>query len=312
MSAGRRLSLLASTTVAVLLVPALALAQTGAHADPQDQIVISGTVAVPPGRVVDEVVVLHGNVTVGGVATGDVVVLVGHVTVTGQVSGDVMAIDGSVTLGPNAQVGGDVIAREDVRARPGAKVAGRIRRHVAFMWRTPVSVFGRFASWLAVTVSTLALGLLLALVAPRGLDAANTAARTAPWASLGWGVALAHALPALALLAVASIVVLPLGLAVALGLVLIGSIGYAVCGFLIGRLLWREPRGRLLAFTLGWAVLRAVGAIPFVSGITWALGAVAGLGASAVATWRARAAGGKHREGRVVTLTEPMREEAGL
>ncbi|HZP89525.1 MAG TPA: polymer-forming cytoskeletal protein [Actinomycetota bacterium] len=312
MSAVRRLALLTSTMVAILLVPALALAQTSAHEGGQDQIVISGTVSVPRGRVVGEVIVLRGHVTIGGVATGDVVVLQGDVVVTGQVSGNVMAIDGSVTLGPSAQVGGDVIAREDVRVRSGARVAGRIRRHVAFMWRAPASVFGRFASWLAVTVSTLVLGLALVLVAPRGLDAASAAARSAPWASLGWGTALAVALPALSLLGIASVVAFPLGLEVALGLALLGSIGYAISGFLIGRLLWREPRGRLLAFALGWAILRAVGAIPYVSGVTWALGAVAGLGAASVAIWRARAVGGRHREGRVVPLPEPMREEAGL
>ncbi len=307
----RSLALLASSAVALLVVPSVALAAGGVAA-PQDQIVLSGSVSVPRGRTVDEVVVLHGGVSIGGVATGDVVVFDGDVAVTGQVSGNVMAIDGSVTLGPNAQVGGDVIAREDVRAQRGAKVGGRIRRHVAFMWRTPVSVFGRFASWLAVTVSTLVLGLVLLLVAPRGLDAAGAALRRAPWASLGWGLGLAVALPALALVAVASIVVLPLGLSLALGLALLGSIGYAVCAFLIGRVLWREPKGRLLAFAFGWTILRAVGAIPYVSGVTWGLGAVAGLGASTVAIWRARATGGKHREGRVITLTEPMREEAGL
>src|SRR5881397_503918 len=92
----------------------LAVVATGAG--PPDQIVLSGTVTVPRGREVGEVVVLHGSATVGGVARGDVVVLDGPITVTGQVSGTVVAVTGSVTLGRDAQVRGDVIARGQVRA----------------------------------------------------------------------------------------------------------------------------------------------------------------------------------------------------
>jgi cytoskeletal protein CcmA (bactofilin family) len=312
MSTVRRLALSACVAAAVLALPAAALA-AGLTPSKGDQIVLSGTVTVPRGEVVDEVVIVHGVADIQGVALGDVVVFDGSIAVTGQVSGSVIAMNGPVRLGPSAQIGGDVLARGAVRAPEGANVDGQIRQGVAFMWRMPASVFGRFATWLAVTVSTLALGLLAIFITPRASDAVSVALRTAPWASLGLGVGLAVLIPALALLAVASLVALPLGLVVALALAFVGFTGYALSAYVVGRLLWGPPKNRAVAFLFGWGIFRAVGLIPYASGVTWAVGAVVGLGAASVATWRARAIGGRHREGRAaVQLTEDMKEEAGL
>jgi len=295
--------LIASTffALAFLAVPAEALARQGPAASQGDQIVLSGTVTVPRGQVVDEVVVFHGRVVIEGVAQGDVVVLDGPIVVEGQVSGSVVALSGSIHLGPNAQVRGDVMASGDVVIEQGAKVGGTIRRHTSFTWRASVEAVGRFATWLAVTVSTLVLGLLLLLLAPRSADAVYEGVRTAPWASLGWGVALFVGLPVLSVAAIATLLGLPLGLVVLLALALVYSVGYVWSAWAIGRLLWRPPRNRSLAFLFGWLILRAVALIPYAGGVTWATGAVYGVGAMSVATWRARATGGKHRPRPVVT-----------
>jgi hypothetical protein len=299
MSTARRsfflFAMVASVLAFAFVAPALAAEGPAAH---PDQIVLSGNVNVPRGKEVGEVVVLHGTVQIGGVADGDVVLLDGNIVVQGQVSGSVIAVNGTVSLGPNAQVGGDVIARGAVLVSEGAIVTGSVREHAVFAWRTPISAFGRFASWLAVTVSTLVLGLLLLLIAPRGADAVFGAARTAPWASLGWGVAAFVGLPVLGVAALASLVGLPFGLELLLGLAFLFSVGYAYFAWTLGRLLWRPPRNRAIAFAFGWSIVRAVALAPVVSGITWAVGAAFGLGAMTVATWRARQAGGRHREGR--------------
>ncbi|HEX9123980.1 MAG TPA: hypothetical protein VF984_11615 [Actinomycetota bacterium] len=313
MSTARRL-LVFPFALALLLVPAAALAQDAGtpRLEGPDLILLSGTASVPRGTTVGEVVVLRGRAEVAGVVLGDVVVLDGPIEVQGQVSGSVIAVNGRVALGPDAQIGGDVRARGRVDLAQGAKVGGVVRQHAAFTWRAPIDVFGRFAGWLAVSVSTLAFGLLLVLLAPRGLDAVTEVARTAPWTSAGWALALAVGLPVAVVLLGASLLGLPLALALLLGVGLLGLVGYVAAMFVIGRFLWGPPRNRALAFLFGWGIARAVGAIPYVSGITATLAALFGLGVGLVATWRARAAGGKHREGKTVVLPEVMREEAGL
>lgn len=285
--------------------PAPASAQDG---EPRDQIVLSGEVVVRRGEDIGEVVVLHGMVVVAGVAHGDVVVIDGDITVTGQVSGSVVIVNGPVTIGPDAQIGGDVIARDRIEVAEGAVIGGEVREGTAFTFRTPLAVFGRFAAWFAVALSTLVLGAFLLLVAPRGAEAVALAARGAPWASFGWGVAAFFGLPVVGALALLSLVGLPLGLGVLLALLLLYSVGFAWSAFALGRTLRREPRSAWLALPIGWAILAALAAIPVAGGFVWFAGAVYGLGAATVATWRARGAGGRHRA-RVLIAERSMEEE---
>ena len=313
-----------------LIVVALALwvgptAFAQAPPEPRDRIVLSGEILVRRGEEVGEVVVVSGHVLVAGVVRGDVVVLSGNVQVTGQVSGSVVAVSGRVALGPSSHVRGDVLAGEEIHRAEGAIVDGDVRSDVTFALNGPIEALGRFAPWLAVWASVLALGLVLLLLAPRGGDAVAHAARSAPWASLGWGVGAFLLLPVLGVLGILSLVWLPLGLGLMAALFLLYSVGIAWNAFALGRLMWREPRGRVLAFALGWALLAAVAAIPWVGGVVWVGAAVAGLGTMIVAAWRARGrearAGGRHRAGGkmpepsvvpMVTEAEMGREGTGL
>jgi hypothetical protein len=291
----------------------VAAAQTQSNAaEPRDQIVLSGDVQVRRGQEVGEVVVLHGTATVAGVVRGDVVVLDGPIAVTGQVSGAVVSVGGSVALGASSRVLGDVLAHDRVIAAPGARVDGDVRQGVTFTFRTPIEALGAFAPWLAIWFSVLALGLLLLLLGPKAADAVTTAAAGSPWASVGWGSVAFVALPLAGVIGVFTLVWLPLGLGLLLSLFLMYSVGLAWSAFSLGRLLWHEPRSRVLAFVIGWAILAAVAAIPIVGGIVWVAGAAFGLGAGTVAIWRARGttprergAGGRHRQGGKMPVVIP-------
>ena len=98
-------------------------------------------------------------------------------------------------------------------------------------------------------------------------------------------------------------VMLPLGVGILLSLFLLYSVGLAWSAFALGRLIWHEPRGRSLALLIGWAILAAVAAIPFVGTVVWLLGSAFGLGACTIAIWRSRrgaprrTTGGRHRAG---------------
>ena len=276
----------------------------------EDQVVLSGTVTVPRGRAVGEVVVFHGRAVIAGVVVGDVVVLDGPVVIAGQVSGTVVAMNGPIRLAATASVGGDVLGAGDVRLEPGALVGGEVRDDVRFTPRGTLAALGALLGAVAIAVSALLLLLLLLALAPRALDRVATAARTAPFASLGWGVVVALALPTLAVAAAASILGLPLGLSLLLAFGLIALVGYALATFAAGRLIVREPRGRAGALFAGWGAAAAIGLVPFLNVVAWALGSMFGLGAAVVAIWRARSAApsrGRHRAGYApaATITIP-------
>jgi hypothetical protein len=86
----------------------------------------------------------------------------------------------------------------------------------------------------------------------------------------------------------ATIVGLPLGLALLLSVGLLWLLGQAAMTYSIGRLVVRAPRSRVGALFAGWAIGAAVGLVPVLNALWWTLGAMFGLGAILVAAWRAR------------------------
>jgi hypothetical protein len=304
------------STFAILIVPGAALAQDASQlpgiAAPgiaaEDQIVIAGSVTVPRGERVGEVVVFSGRVTVNGVVTGDVVVLEGPVTVTGQVDGSVIAADGVVRLAESARVGGDVFSSDSVLARPGAKVGGESRSGVRFSFEGPLVALGKLLGPIAVSVSVLLTGLALLFLAPRGADAIAEAMVSAPLASVGWGLLVVIAVPVAAVALVISVLGLPLGLALFLSVGLWWLVGLAWAAWCAGRGLVRAPRGRVKAFLAGWAILAAIGLVPILNAALWTLAPPLGVGAMLVAVWRSRHGGGRH--GRHRARTRASTEDA--
>jgi cytoskeletal protein CcmA (bactofilin family) len=299
--------------VAVVLLasswPVAASAQAQPQGRARDQVVLSGDVTVARGTVVHQVVVFSGSATIEGVVEGDVIVLRGPITVAGQVGGDVIALHGPIHLLRTAQVGGDVRAGGALITVQGAQVGGNIQRDVGFTLSGPVGVLGTLLLGAAMSLSILVGGLLVLLVAPRGADRAADAARSAPLASAGWGLLAAIVVPIAALALAATILGLPLALAVLLGLGLLWFVGICVATFVLGRLVLRPPKSRVGAMFAGWGIGTAMGLVPFLNVGWWTLGAAFGIGTVLVAAWRARSGreppprmdrGGRHRADRRV------------
>lgn len=295
----------------VVVWPAVALAQPKQPAAPAEQVVLSGDVVVPRGRVVGQIVVFTGSAKVFGVVEGDVVVVDGPVLIQGQVSGGVIALDGSVKLAPTAQVGGGVTSGGDVNRAEGAQVGGDVRTNVRFTLGGPLGALGFLLPPVAIAASILLSALILLLLAPRGVDRVASAVATAPVASVGWGLLVALILPVVGLVTTASVLGLPFGLALILGAGLLWLVGQVAISWAIGRLIVAEPRSRLGALLVGWVIGAVIGLVPFVNMVWWVLGSAVGLGAVVVASWRARRGepavpstgrerGGRHAAGRVV------------
>jgi len=292
--------------VLVALWPGTALAQPKTPAHPPEQVVLSGDVVVPRGEAVGEVVVFTGSVTVAGVVDGDVVVLQGPVVISGQVSGDVVALDGTVKLLGTARVNGDVLGGKTVTRADGAQVGGDVRQHVRFTLAGSLEVLGALVASAAMAVSILFALLLLLLLAPRGAERVAGAARTAPLASIGWGVLLAVGLPVVAVVTSVTILGLPFGLTLLLALGLLWLVSQAWTTWIVGRLLVREPHAKVGALFAGWGIGAVLGLVPYLNVAWWTLGSVFGLGAMTVAVWRARGTKGRHRVGGVAAPAGPV------
>jgi hypothetical protein len=275
-----------ATIVAVLAL----LLGAGSASAATDHVVITGGVVVPAGKTAGDVVVLDGPVTIAGHATGDVVSVAGPVRVTGRLDGDLIAVSDRAFLGPTARVGGDLRYGDEspVLAR-GASVGGKISNED---WADAANGWGWvswLAWWLAVSVSTLIVGVLLVWLAPPALYAAERAVRERLGATVGWGVAIAIGVPILAILALVTLVGIPFGVALLLAAIPVLLVAYATAAWILGRgVLRNRSASPWAALFAGWGMLRLLALIPVAGALVGFAATVVGLGALAVALWRAR------------------------
>jgi hypothetical protein len=253
-------------------------------------VVLSGRADVPPGQEVGDLVVFHGSSTVNGTVDGSLTAFDAPVTISGRVNGDVVVFNGRVVLRSGANVTGDVVSRDAPAVASGATIGGTTKRVQTNLRWDGFGWIGRLAWWLAVSVSTLVVGLVLLWLVGRGTAWILEAGRTGIGPAIGWGLLLFFGLPILAILALATLVGIPLGLGVLAALGLIYALGYSATAWILGRSLLRGPTVWIVAFLAGWGILRLVALIPILGGLVWFAAVVFGLGALVVAVWRARSA----------------------
>jgi hypothetical protein len=275
--------------LAVLAVLAAMLATAVPAQAADDQIVITGDVDVPRGSTVGDVVVIDGTVRIDGRVTGDLIAVSAPVRLNGPVEGDVVSFAERVVIGPGGRVSGDLSYGDE---RPVITVPGAVGGKTEKLDWADFPALGVVAAWiglwLAMSISSLLLGLALLWLAPRALEAAFEIARTATGPAIAMGLGVFFGLPAVAVLLMVTVLGLPLGIALLLALLPIYAIGYSTAAFLLGRAIVRPPTSRFLAFLAGWGILRAVALVPVLGGLAWFGAAVFGLGTLGVALWRSR------------------------
>ncbi len=278
------LGLIAPTLLLGTVFATSAVAQDeGGQPGAADQIVFTGDLVVPSGETVGTALTFNGDATIEGTVTESVVVFNGDVDVSGTVDGDVVVFNGHVVVRSGAEVGGDVMSRQTARIEDGATIGGDVRGISGRFDFKGLGFAGRLAWWIGYSVSTLLLGLALLLFGP-GLDGGlDGAFRRRTGASFGFGAAIFFLLPIVAVLLLVVVVAIPLGVFLLLALALLYTVGYVAGAHLLGRQLVKPPSSRMVAFLLGWAILRGLALIPFAGGLVWTVASIAGLGALMIA-----------------------------
>jgi cytoskeletal protein CcmA (bactofilin family) len=276
-------------TVAVLLATVAAGASAATPGDPADAIVVvSGPVEVPAGEAVEGVFLVDGDAVIGGEVDGDVWVLAGDATVSGRIEGDLVTASGRAELLPGGEVAGDLLyGDEEPTLSPRATVEGEVRKEGWEDVSPALPWIGAFALWLAVSFSSLALGAVLVLIAPRAADAIAAEARARLPLAIAIGLATFLALPIAAVAAAVTLVGLPLGVGILLAMLPLGAIAYVAAAHALGRAILSE-QSPIVAFLVGLAILRAVALVPVLGVLAGLAAVVVGLGLIALAIEAAR------------------------
>jgi cytoskeletal protein CcmA (bactofilin family) len=284
----RRLTYFTAALLA-LLVAAPAGAATAPGETDEAIVVVNGDVTVERDEVVDGVFVVNGDTRIDGRVDGDVVVVAGDVLVGGRIDGNLVAISGLARLLPNARLDGDLTYGDEApRIAPGASVSGKVEEENWSGSAGFLPFIGAFVLWLAVTVSFAILGVLLLLLAPRAADAIVVRAGGRIGLAIAIGIAIFIVLPLAAILAAVTLVGIPLAIGIGLALLPLAAIAYVTAAWALGRTIVKPPRGRILAFLAGLAILRVAALIPILGLLVWLGAVVVGLGLLATAIWAAR------------------------
>jgi cytoskeletal protein CcmA (bactofilin family) len=280
----------ASVLVAALLA-LFALAPAAQGQGPSDEaiVVINGDVTVERGQVVEGVFIIDGDARIAGRVDGDVAIVSGDATVAGRIDGNLVTISGQARLLPTASVGGDIsYGDERPIVAPAATVDGSIEEE---NWSDSVDFFpfiGAFVLWLAIGISSLILGIILLLIAPRAADAIAAQTRERIGVTIAIGFAIFIVLPIAAFVAAITLVGLPLAIGIALALMPLAAIAYVTSAWALGRAIVKPPRGRILAFLAGLAILRALALVPILGAIVGFAAIVFGFGLIGAAIGAAR------------------------
>ena len=264
-----------------------------------DVVAIGGTVTLTPeAKVAGRAWLNGGKVTVAGRIARELKVAAGVVSVAGEVDGNVHIAAGVIEILPTARIKGDLTYTSANAAKidPGAQVQGSVTHRRSELAQR-AGRFGRvfFVVARAVLLAGLIVfGVVLLLLLPGFMLSAAQAIRSHFWKSLGLGFLVFIVTPVVAIIVIASVIGIPVGLALAALYPIALVVGYLTAAVFLGdlgaRLIGRRPElttGRRILWLIGTLILLAlVRLIPIVGGIVVWLVVLIGLGAAGQEAYR--------------------------
>lgn len=242
-------------------------------------------------RVAGNLSAMGGRIELAGDVRGYVQIAGGQVRIDGPIGGDVEIAAGKVALGPNARIAGALryTSEAALEADPAAQVAGGIERVGASQQRVGEREASRHrytGGWIW-TLGLIALAALLVYAVPGFYERVSTTARTHFGMSALLGFAALACIPVAAVIALVTIVGIPVGVLALLAYPIVLIVGYAGSAIALGDaalLRWRGNLGgsalrRAGAAALAMLIIAACARIPFVGGFVVFVAMIAGVGA---------------------------------
>lgn len=296
-------------------LPASAAAQSPDGGEEGLILRIRGDVVIGDGERISSVVVIDGNLTVDGEITDFALVIDGNALINGSVSGDLTVISGDIELTSGAVVKNVNSIRGDFVRAAGAQVTGDVNERDNFQFFWAVAGLFSILFWLGMTLALVVAALVFAAFGGRQLTHAATGMTGDLVNTIIGAVAVWVALPMLAVLALITVIGIPLGLGILLVLLpALGFLGYIVAGTRLGRSLLRaggrESAGKpYLEAALGVLVLQFVLLVPVIGAFLALLAGVWGAGALAFVIYRGAGGKGFESDAPPAPAASPVEEE---
>ncbi len=291
----RRVAALAGAVAILLAIAAPAVLAADPAIPRTDRVLMafSGDLEVPAGEVAEAVIVVDGDVTIGGQVRG-LVVVSGDAVLRDATVDSILVVGGSVALEGSTVVLGDIRSLEStVGQSETALVEGDIKGLDAELLMLGAAMLpALFLFAIGLAIASVVAALLVAGLAPRQVRAAERLIVHEPGWTFIVGLLAAIVTPVLAVLAIVTIVGAPLGISVLIAVgPAVAFAGYLVAAIFLGeRLLYggREPSTErpYKAAVVGVIVLQVVGFVPGIGGLVTGVASLFGFGAVILLAWR--------------------------
>lgn len=251
--------------------------------------IAGGMVNLQPAARIDGNASLAGReLNLAGEVKGYLLAAGGRIYINGPIGGDVQAAGGEIELGPNARIEGSFRYRSknELKRAPSAQIQGQVERAP---W--PEHDRSGFKSAIVgLVVWTLGLAVLAAMlltVLPTLTRRVSETARAQFGWSLLWGLIVLIGTPLAVVVAMITVIGIPLGLLLLLSYPIVLLIGYVLAGVAVGDAgLFRfKPESaanvnhRILAAALALLVLALAARIPVLGALVCFAALLAGTGA---------------------------------
>lgn len=277
--------------VLVALLPAVVSAQEANDGGRFDTLIrVNGPVHVPAGETSQGVIVISDDAVIEG-AVDFLVVIDGDATISGTVEHQVFIVNGTVTIKDGARVGEEVLLYNANAVKDtGATVTGGVHKEWGGFTITRGLWFG---FWVSMTIAVIAAGMIFAAFGGRQLQGAAAAVTGHTGQTLLTALVLWIGVPALAVILIATVIGIPLGLGILFFLLpALWFIGYLVAGAALGAALLRAGRSDqaerpYLPVLVGLVIFQIVALIPFIGGMVAFFAGLVGGGALLYRMWMA-------------------------
>lgn len=273
----------------------------------EDKVVIGQSFTLRENQILNgDLAIIGGTATLksGSQVTGDVAVIGGVLEIDGRVTGNVQAFGGSITLNQSAIIEGSLYNfGSNLRQSDGARIEGSQVSNLPFdfnfgaveipdakiiPFEAAKRTTGFVTSFLWAVLQIIAMGglaMLVVLIAPKSTDRIATSIGKQPLTHWGIGLLTAFAFPAVILVCIITIILIPLGLIGIMALTVAIIYGWIALGYEIGKRLFVNNTNMSPALIAGIGtvilsiVSRVVGAIPCIGWLLVVTLGLFGLGA---------------------------------
>jgi len=253
-----------------------------------------GDLTVPTGELADAVVIVGGDVSIGGQVNA-VVIVDGTATLRDAQVESILVVSGSLLLEGETIVLGDIRSIESsVGQDETAVLHGTVKGIDAELFMIGAMLVPALLLFaLGLALATIVAGVILAGLAARQVRAAERLIVDEPGWALIVGLLVAIVAPILAVIAIITVVGAPLGISVLIAVLPAAAfVGYLVAAIFIGERLLegRRPADPVArpyrAAIVGIVILQVVGLVPGLGALVTGVASLFGLGAIVLLAWR--------------------------